>query len=104
MTTPLSVPEHYKNYTVEEQKIIWQKPNRQQPITGVSYEGLEDAKKIDLASPNEDAKPVYIATNLEPMEEQCLIEILQEFRDVFAWLYKHLKGVDLTVCQHTILL
>ena len=80
LTTPLSVPEHYKKYTIEEQKIIWQKPNRQQPITGVSYEGPEDAKKIDLAGPNEDAKPVYIATtDLEPTEEKCLVEILQEF-------------------------
>ena len=29
LTTPLSVPDHYKRYTIEEQKIIWQKPNRQ---------------------------------------------------------------------------
>ena len=102
MTTPLSVPEHHKKYTVEERKIICQKPNRQQPVTGISYEGPEDAKKIDLSGPNEDEKLVYIATDLEPTEEQCLIELLQEFRDVFTWLYKDLKGVDLVVCQHTI--
>ena len=68
----------------------------------MSYEGPKDAKKIDLAGPNEDAKPVYIATDLEPIKEQHLVEILQEFRDVFAWSYKDLKGVDLTICQHTI--
>ena len=101
-TTPLSVPEHYKKYTVEERKIIWQKPNRQQPVAGVSYEGPKDAKKIDLAGPNEDAKPVNIATDLKPTEEQCLIELLQEFGDVFAWSYKDLKGVDPAICQHTI--
>ena len=27
LTTPLSVPEPYKKYTIEEHKIIWQKPN-----------------------------------------------------------------------------
>ena len=102
LTTPLSVPEHYKKYTVEEQKIIWQKPNCQQPITGVSYEGPKDAKKIDLTGPNEDAKPVYIATDLAPIEEQHLVEILQEFRYLFARSYRDLKGVDPTVCQHTI--
>ena len=102
LTTPISVPEHYKKYTVEEGKIIWQKPNREQPITGISYKRPEDAKKIDLAGLGEDSKPVYIATNLEIMEEQSLIEILKEFRDVFAWSYKDLKGVDLIVCQHTI--
>ena len=31
-----------------------------------------------------------------------LIGILHEFRDVFAWSYKDLKGVDPLVCQHTI--
>ena len=25
-TTPISVPKHYKKYTIEEQKIIWQNP------------------------------------------------------------------------------
>ena len=68
----------------------------------MSYEGPKDAKKIDLAGPNEDAKPIYIATDLEPTKEQRLVELLQEFRDVFAWLYKDLKGVDPVVCQHTI--
>ena len=76
MTTPLSIPEHYKKYTVEECKIIWQKPNCQQPITGISYKGPKDAKKIGLAGPNEDTKPIYIAMDLEPTEEQSLIEIL----------------------------
>ena len=63
---------------------------------------MKDAKKIDLAGPNEDAKPVYIATGLDPIEEQSLIEVLKEFRDVFAWLYQDLKGVDPTICQQTI--
>ena len=98
MTTPISVPKHYKKYTVEERKIIWQKPNRQQPIIAISYKGPKDDKKVDLAGHGEDTKPVYIATDLEPNEEQSLIEILQELRDVFAWSYKDLKGVDPTVC------
>ena len=50
LTTPLGILEHYKKYTIEERKIIWQKPNRQQPLIGISYEGLEDAKKVELAS------------------------------------------------------
>ena len=101
--TPTSVPKHYKKYTVEERKIIWKKPNPQQPITiGISYEGPKEAKKINLAGRGEDAKPIYIAIDLEPNEEQSLIEILREFKDVFAWPYKDLKGVDLVVCQHTI--
>ena len=27
---------------------------------------------------------------------------MREYRDVFAWSYKDLKGVDQAICQHTI--
>ena len=39
---------------------------------------------------------------LSQEEEKLLIETLREYRDVFAWTYKDLKGVDPTICQHTI--
>ena len=84
LISPLSVPKHYKKYTVEERKIIWQKPNCQQIITSISYEGPKDAKKIDLVTPSEDAKHIYIDTYLEPIEEQSLIEISRAFKDVFS--------------------
>ena len=31
-----------------------------------------------------------------------LVKTLKEYRDVFAWSYKDLKGVDPDICQHTI--
>lgn len=45
---------------------------------------------------------VYIATDLTPKEEDLLIKTLKEYRDVFAWSYKDLKGVDPKICKHTI--
>ena len=45
---------------------------------------------------------VYIATNVQPKEEELLIETLKQYRDVFAWSYKDLKGVEPSVCKHTI--
>ena len=78
-------------------------PKRILTSLGVSYDdGPEDTKKIDIASPGEEPKPVYIAIDLCPEEEQELIQLLKEFCDVFAWSYKDLKGVDPAVCQHTI--
>ena len=44
----------------------------------------------------------WIATYLEADEETLLISTLKEYKDVFAWLSKDLKGVDPQVCQHTI--
>ncbi|MCO5552095.1 hypothetical protein L7F22_005605 [Adiantum nelumboides] len=69
---------------------------------GTSYDGLEKAKKIDLAEPGEEPKPAYIATDLTEEEEQLLIATLKQYKDVFAWSYKDLKGVDPSICQHTI--
>ena len=63
---------------------------------------MENAKKIDLAGEGEEPKPAYIAADLEPDEEELLIKTLKEYRDVFAWSYKGLKGVDPDICQHTI--
>ena len=78
------------------------KPEQTLTSLGVSYYGPKDTKKIYIASPGEEPKPAYIAIDLQSEEEQELIQLLKEFRDVFSWSYKDLKGVDPTVCQHTI--
>ena len=31
-----------------------------------------------------------------------MIKTFKEYRDVFAWSYKDLKGVDPNICKHTI--
>ena len=98
----LQVPSHYKRYTVQDRSILLQTPERTKPQAGVSYDGPEDTKRVDLAEPGEDLLPVYIATDLTSEEEEYLIATLHEYRDVFAWPYKHLKGVDPSICQHTI--
>ena len=69
---------------------------------GESYEGPEDAKQVDLAWEGEESKKVWIATNLTLGKEALLISTLKEYQYVFAWSYKDLKGVDPTICQHTI--
>ena len=57
---------------------------------------------MNLAEENEEPKQVWIASELEEQEEKLLIETLKNYRDVFAWSYKDLKGVDPAICQHTI--
>lgn len=69
---------------------------------GESYDGLENAKKIYLAREGEEPRPAYIAADLEPDEEELLVKTLKEYRDVFSWSYRNLKGVDPDICQHTI--
>ena len=48
-----------KKYTIEDQKVILQKPVREKPKTPrVSYDGPKDAKKIDLAKLGKEPKQV----------------------------------------------
>ena len=98
----VEVPSHYKKYTIQDRHILLQTPERQRTQPGTSFDGLENSKRIDLAKPREVERPVYIANDLTPAEEQELIALLMEYRDVFAWSYKDLKGVDPSICQHTI--
>ncbi|MCO5575757.1 hypothetical protein L7F22_029561 [Adiantum nelumboides] len=98
----MDVPSHYKTYTIQDRKIIVQQPMRELKEPGTSYDGPEKAKKIDLAEPGEEPKPAYIATDLTEEEEQLLIATLKQYKDVFVWSYKDLKGVDPSICQHTI--
>ncbi|MCO5564364.1 hypothetical protein L7F22_018024 [Adiantum nelumboides] len=98
----MDVPSHYKKYTIQDRKIIVQQPMRELKKPGTSYDGPEKAKKIDLAKPGEEPKPAYIATDLTKEEEQLLIATLKQYKDVFPWSYKGLKGVDPSICQHTI--
>ena len=97
------MPESLKKFTIQDQKIILQKPVRQKPeLPGVSYDGLEDSKQVNLADEGEEPRMVNIATDLSPDEEELLVKTLREYKDVFAWSYKDLKGVDASIFQHTI--
>ena len=71
----ISVPSHYKKYTVKDRKILMQLPDRQNE-KNKSYDGPEDAKKIDIAEPGKESRSMYIATNLTSEEERELIKLL----------------------------
>ena len=47
----LSVPSHYKTYTIQDRKLVVEQPIREKAEPGKSYDGPEEAKKIDLAEP-----------------------------------------------------
>ncbi|MCO5585802.1 hypothetical protein L7F22_039737 [Adiantum nelumboides] len=69
----ISVPSHYKKYTIKDRRVVIEKPLQERTEPGQSYDGLEDAKKIDLAEPGEEPKSAYIATDLSPEEEETLV-------------------------------
>ena len=98
----VNVPFHFKKYTIQDKKIIIEQPIREMVEPGKSYDGPENAKRIDLAELGEEPKPAYIASDLSYEEETLLIKTLKQYKDVFRWSYKDLKGVDPEICWHTI--
>lgn len=93
------MPESLKKFMIEDQKIILKKPVRQKPDSpGVSYDGPKDSKQVGLAEHGHKPRMVNIATDLSPKEEELLIKTLKEYKDVFAWSYKDLKGVEASIC------
>jgi hypothetical protein len=43
-----------------------------------------------------------VNSTLELVVTYQLIKLLKEFKDVFAWTYKDLKGIPLEIVQHWI--
>ncbi len=39
---------------------------------------------------------------MEPVVNYQLIKLLKEFKDIFAWTYKDLKGIPLDIAQHCV--
>jgi hypothetical protein len=45
---------------------------------------------------------VKVNFTLEPVVIDQLIELLKEFKDVFSWTYRNLKGIPPEIAQHQI--
>ncbi len=61
----------------------------------------EQLTKINLGF-EENPQQVKINVNLEPIISYQLIDLLKEFKDIFAWTYKNLKGIRPDIAQHWI--
>ena len=67
---------------------------------------LEEVKASQLEEVNlwtdEETKPVNLAKEMPPKEKSAMLTLLKEFRDVFAWSYENMRGLDPQLYQHQI--
>jgi hypothetical protein len=54
----------------------------------------EELEVINLSSDPNVHKPVSISASLSVEERMHLVELLKEYRDVFAWQYDEMPGID----------
>ena len=59
----------------------------------------EVTKAINLRT-EEERREVKIGTTLSPATRKELISLLQEYNDVFAWLYQDMPGLDIDIVVH----
>ena len=58
-------------------------------------------KKINLGT-LDDPRLIYVSALLTFEEEKMYIELLSEYKDVFAWSYKEMPGLDPKVATHNL--
>ena len=50
----------------------------------------------------DEVRPVHVAKEMSPEDKSAMITLLKEFRDVFAWSYEDMRGLDPQLYQHQI--
>ncbi|KAL0290264.1 UNVERIFIED_CONTAM: hypothetical protein Sradi_7053700 [Sesamum radiatum] len=54
---------------------------------------IDELKEVNLGN-TEDPRPIYTSASLTQKEEEAYIKLLHEFKDVFAWSYKEMPGLN----------
>ncbi|KAL0403639.1 UNVERIFIED_CONTAM: Transposon Tf2-11 polyprotein [Sesamum radiatum] len=60
---------------------------------------VDELKELNLGTP-EEPRPIFVSALLSPEEEEQYFKTLGEYRDVFAWTYKEMPGLDPKVAIH----
>ena len=62
----------------------------------------EELREINLGAELGSQKPVFISSQLMAQEREQLVALLQKYRDVFAWTYDEMPGLDPGVVVHSL--
>ncbi|KAL0455821.1 UNVERIFIED_CONTAM: hypothetical protein Slati_0921300 [Sesamum latifolium] len=60
---------------------------------------VDELREVNLGN-TENPRSIYTSASLTQEEEGAYITLLYEFKDVFAWSYKEMPGLDLKVAVH----
>ena len=60
---------------------------------------VNELKEINLGT-IEEPRPTFISALLTPEEEEGYLKLLVEYKDVFAWTYKEMPGLNPSIALH----
>ena len=58
--------------------------------------------ELNLADPDVAPRTILIAKEMLSIDKEELKNLLRQYKDVFAWSFENMKGLDLVFCQHQI--
>ena len=62
----------------------------------------EELEEVDLGFGSQEPRPISISASLIEKEKSELILLLKEFKNVFAWDYNEMPGLDPGIVAHTL--
>ncbi|CAL2277969.1 unnamed protein product [Prunus armeniaca] len=62
----------------------------------------EQLETIDLSEDPSTPRPISVSVHLTNKEKEAMVSLLKEFRDVFAWSYKEMSGLNPNLVSHTL--
>ena len=60
---------------------------------------IDELKEVNLGT-KEEPRPTFISTQLSDNDENEYVNLLKAYKDVFAWSYKEMPGLDPKVVVH----
>ena len=60
---------------------------------------VDELKEINLGT-TEEPQAIFISALLTPEEEEGYLKLLVEYKDVFAWTYKEMPGLNPSIALH----
>ena len=63
---------------------------------------IDELKELNLRT-NENPRPIYVSMFLSPSEEKSYFELLLGYKDIFAWSYKEMPGLDPKFAVHQLM-
>ena len=60
---------------------------------------VDDLKELNLGT-KDDPKPIFVSALLSEDEIEEYYQLLLEYKDVFAWTYKEMPGLDPIIVVH----
>lgn len=62
----------------------------------------EKLEEVNISNDLQKLRPILISSKLTKEEKTSLIQLLREFRDVFAWEYGEIPSLDPNLVVHTL--